>query len=98
MINMNDVVDTKQFADMLGIKPKTVVNYLSRERQLEWANVGNPGAFPKPVAYISERFPVWDRQEAEDYAAGRPGSGSHDVGDARVARFMQTEQAAAVAG
>lgn len=89
---MEDVVDSREFAELLGVKPKTVINYLSKETTDKWPKLGQVGSFPKPVAYIANRFPVWSRQDAQNYADNRVGPGWHEKGDDRVARYILAEQ------
>lgn len=92
---IDDVVDSREFAKMLGVRSKTVINYLSREVRDKWPREGQLGSFPKPRAYIADRFPVWSRQDAQDYANNRVGPGWHQKGDDRVARYIIAERRAA---
>lgn len=92
---IENVVDSREFAELLGIKPKTVINYLSRETRSKWPKLGQLGSFPKPVAYVANRFPVWSQDDAKSYAENRVGPGWHQKGDERVARYIVAERQAA---
>lgn len=92
-LNGTDVVNSREFAQMLGIKSRTVINYLSRERKAGWPNLGKIGKFPKPLGYV-EGHPVWRRDDATNYAANRLGGGWHEKGDDRIARYMLAAQSA----
>lgn len=94
--NVDDLVDSGEFAQILGIKRRTVLGYLDRERQAGWPKEGKRGAFPKPVKVFGIS-PVWTRADAERYALERVGPGWHARGDERVAQYIR-QQAAGAAG
>lgn len=93
-ISIDDIVDSAAFAEMLGIKRRTVLNYLDRERRAKFPKEGQAGSFPRPVKYISGS-PVWAKEEAEQYAANRPGPGWHEKGDERIAQYLRETGAVA---
>ena len=88
-----EMVDSREFAAMLGVKPKTVINYLSRETSSGWPKLGQLGTFPQPAAYVAGRVPVWRLSDAQDYVNHRPGPGWHEKGDERIVRYIKSVHA-----
>ena len=88
MIDIDDLVDSGAFAEILGIKRRTVLNYLDRERAAGWPKDGEVGSFPRPLRVVGVS-PVWTRAAAEQYALTRPGPGWHQKGDERVAKYIR---------
>jgi len=102
MIDVKDLVDSGEFAELLGIKRRTVLNYLHRARERGFPQTRTGGRFPKPACYIGgskdedgpQGKPMWLRKDAARYVKNRPGPGWHEKGDARVAAFIRSHEPA----
>lgn len=83
------LVSYAEIAKVMGVKPKTVINYHSRAKLANYPS--GPGRFPPPDCYIMGH-PQWQPEVIIAMQQGRRGPGWFQKGEDRVPYYAQASR------